>query len=185
MASGPITSWQIVGETMETVPDFIWGGFKITADGDCSHEIKIIASWKKSYNKRRQHIKKQRYYFANKDPYSQSYGLSSSHIRIWELNHKEGWAPKNWCFQTVVLEKTIENPSDSKEIKPVNPQEINPEYSWKNWCLSWSWNTLATWCGELTHWKKLWCLERLKAGREGGNRAWDGWVASLTQWTWV
>ena len=102
------------------------GGSKITADGDCSHEIKIIASWKKSYNKPRQHIKKQRHYFANKGPYSQSYGFSSSHVWIWELNHKEGWTPKNWCFQTVVREKTIENPSDSKEIKPVNPTGHQP-----------------------------------------------------------
>ena len=80
MASGPITSWQIDGETMETVTDFILGGSKLTADGDCSHEIKTLAPWKKSYDQPRQHIKKQRHYFANKGPSSQSYGLSSSHI---------------------------------------------------------------------------------------------------------
>ena len=81
MASSPITSWQIDGKTMETVTDFIFLGSKITADGDCSHEIeKTLAPWKKSYDQPRQHIKKQRYYFSNKDPSSQSYGLSSSHV---------------------------------------------------------------------------------------------------------
>ena len=80
MASGPITSWQIDRETMKTVRDFIFLGSKITADGDCSHEIKILAPWKKSCDKPRQHIKKQRHYFANKGPSSQSYGFSSSHV---------------------------------------------------------------------------------------------------------
>ena len=76
MASGPITLWQIDGETMETVTDFIFLGSKITADGDCSHEIKMLAPWKKSYDQPRQHIKKQRHYFANKGPSSPSYGFS-------------------------------------------------------------------------------------------------------------
>ena len=80
MASGPITSWQIDGEIMETVKDFILGDSKITADGDCSHEIKTLAPWKKSYDKPRQHIQKQRHYFVNKDPSSQSYGFPSSPI---------------------------------------------------------------------------------------------------------
>ena len=80
MTSGPITLWHIDGEIMETVTDFILGGSKITADGDCSHEIKKLASWKKSYDQHRQHIKKQRHYFANKSPSSQSYGFSSSHV---------------------------------------------------------------------------------------------------------
>ena len=81
MASSPITSWQIDGETMEIVTDFIFGTSKITADGDCSHEIKkTLAPWKKSYDQYRQHIKKQRYYFANKDPSSQGYGFSSGHV---------------------------------------------------------------------------------------------------------
>ena len=82
MASGSIISWQIYGKTMETVTDFIFLGYKITADGDCSHEIKTLAPWKKSYGQPRQHIKKQRHYFANKAPSSQSYGFSSSHVWI-------------------------------------------------------------------------------------------------------
>ena len=97
MASGPITSWQIDGETMETMRDFIFGGSKITADGDCSHEI-FFSPWKKSYDQPRQHIKKQRCYFANKGPSSQSYGFSSSHVWMWELDYKENWALKNWRF---------------------------------------------------------------------------------------
>ena len=81
----------------------------------------MLALWKKSYDKPRQHIKK-RHHFTNKGPWSQSYGFSSSHVRMWELDHKEGWVLKNWCFWTVVLEKTLENPLDYKEIKPVNPK---------------------------------------------------------------
>ena len=80
MASGPITSWQIDVETVETMTDFILGGSKITEDGDCSHEIKTLVPWKKSYDQPRQHIKKQRHYFANKGPCSQSYGFSSSYV---------------------------------------------------------------------------------------------------------
>ena len=78
--------------------------------------------WKKGYDKPRQHIKKQRHYFADKGPYSQSYGFSNSHVWMWELDHKEGGALKNWCFWTVVLEKTLESPLDCKEIQPVNPK---------------------------------------------------------------
>ena len=80
------------------------------------------APWKKSYDKPGQHIKKQRHYFTDKDLYSQNYGFSSSHIWMWELDHEESWALKNWCFWTVVLEKTLESFLNSKEIKPVNPK---------------------------------------------------------------
>ena len=122
MASGPITSWQIDGETMETVTDFIFGGSKITADGDCSHEIKRRLLLGRKVITNLDNILKQRRYFANKGLYSQSYGFSSSHVWMWELDHKESWAPKNRCFWTVVLEKTLESPLDSKEIKPVKPK---------------------------------------------------------------
>ena len=85
-------------------------------------KLKDTCSLKKSYNKPRQHIKKQRYYFANKGLSSQSYGFSSSHVWMWVLDHKESWVPKNWCFWTVVLDKTLESPMNCKEIKPVNPK---------------------------------------------------------------
>ena len=101
---------------------FIFGGSKITADGDCSHEIKRLAPWKKSYDQPRQHIKKQRHDFFNKGLSNQSYGFSSSHVWMWELDHKEKLVPKNWCTWTVVLEKTLESPLDGKEIKSVHPK---------------------------------------------------------------
>ena len=78
--------------------------------------------WQKGYDQPRQHTKKQRHYFANKGPSSQGYGFSSGHVWMWELNYKESWAPKNWSFWTVVLEKTVETPLDSKEIQPVHPK---------------------------------------------------------------
>ena len=115
ITSGPITSWQIDGEIVETVSDFNFLGSKITEDGDCSNEIRRPLLFGP-----RQHIKKQRHYFVNKDPSSQSYGFSSSHIWMWDLDYKESWAPKNWCFCIVVLEKTLESPLDCNEIQPVH-----------------------------------------------------------------
>ena len=129
MASSPIISWQINGETMETkMTYFIFLGSQITVDGDCSREIKRhLLLWKKSHDKLlRQHIKKPGHYFADRCLTSQSYGFSSSHVWMWELDHKEDWGPKNWCFLTVVFEKTFENPLDWKEMKPVNPKGNQP-----------------------------------------------------------
>ena len=93
-------------------------------------KLKTLAPWKKSCDKPRQHFKKQRHCFANKGLSSQSYGFSSSHVCMWKLDHKESWVLKNWCFWTVVLEKTLENPLDSKLMKPVNPKGNQiPDYS--------------------------------------------------------
>ena len=113
------------------------------------------------------------------------HGFSSIQVWIWDLDCKGTWVLKNWCLWTVVLEKTLESPLDSKEIQAVNPK----------WNQSWVFiggtdaearnsSTLATWCREPTHWKRPWCWERLKAG-EGDDRGWDVWMASLTQCTWV
>ena len=102
-----------------------------------------------------------------------------------ELDYKESWMLKNWCFWTVVLEKTLESALDCKEVKPVNHKG---NQSWTfigKTCWNWNSNTLATWCEELTRWKRPWYWGRLKAGGEGDNRGWDGWIASLTWWTWV
>ena len=82
----------------------------------------MLALWKKSYDQSRQCIKKQRHFFANKGPSSQSYGFFSSHVWMWELDYKESWVPKNWCFWTAVLAKTFESPLDCKEIQPVHPK---------------------------------------------------------------
>ena len=141
--------------------------------------------WKESYDQSTQHIKNQRHYFVNKGPFSQSYGFSSGHVWMWELNYKESSALKNWCFWTVVLEKTLESPMDCKEMEPVHPkgnqawivigrsdaEAVTPVLrppDAKNWLIT-----------------RPWCWERLKAGGEGDDRGWDGWMASLTQWTWV
>ena len=138
-------------------------------------KLKGAYSLEGNHDQTRQHIQKQRHYFANKGPSSQGYGFSSSHVWMWELDYKESWVPKNWCFWTVVLEKTRESPWDCKEIQPVHPKgdqcwvfigrtDVEAENS----------NTLATWCEELTHLKRPWCWERLRAGGEGDDRGWDG-----------
>ena len=144
----------------------------------------MLAPWKKSYDQPRQHTKKQRHYLAKKGPSSQSYGFSSSHVWMWVLGYKESWVRKNWCFWTVVLEKTFESPLDCKEIQLVHPK------GYQSWIFigrtdaETNSSTLATWCKKQTHWKRPWCWERLKAGGEGDDRGWDGWMASLTRWTW-
>ena len=122
IAFSPITSWQTDGETMETVRNFIFLGSKITAVGDCSHEMKrhLLLGRKVMTNK--ESILKTRDITANKGPSSQSYGFSSSYVWMWELDYKESWAQKNWCFWTVVLEKTLESPLDYKEIQPVHSE---------------------------------------------------------------
>ena len=128
MASGPITSWQIEGGKVEAVTDFIFLGSKITTDSDCSHEIKRhLLLGRKAMTNLDSILKSRDISLSTKvHLYSQSYGLSSSHVWMWELDHKEGWALKNWCFWTVVLVKTLESPLDCMEIKPVNPKGNQP-----------------------------------------------------------
>ena len=103
---------------------------------------------------------------------------------MWELDHKEGWILKNWCFWTVVLEKTLESPLGNKEIQPVKRKSVLNIY-WKEWCWSWNSNTFATWCEELTHLEKTLMLEKIEGKREGDDRGQDGWRASPARWTWV
>ena len=118
-----MTSWQIEGEKVEAVTDFLFLGSKITADGDCSHEIKRrLLLGRKVMTNLGSILKKQRHYFANKVPSSQSCGFSKSPVWMWELDHKEDWVPKNWCFWIVVLKKTLQSPLDSREIQPVPPK---------------------------------------------------------------
>ena len=145
----------------------------------------MLAAWKKSYAQPRQHIKKQRHYFANKGPSRQSYGFSSSHVWMWEVDYKESWAPKNWCLWTVVLEKTLESSLDCKEIHLVHPKG---NQSWIIGVTDTEAKTPILWppdVKKLTLWKRPWCWDRLKAGGEGDDRGWDGWMVSQTQWTWV
>ena len=146
----------------------------------------MLAPWRKSYDQPRQRIKKQRHYFTNKGPSSQSYGFSSSHVRMWELEFKEIWMPKNWCFWTEVLEKTLESPLNCKEIKPVNHKGN------QSWILIGRTDAGAEapilWLPDLKsqlNWERPWCWERLKAGGKGDDIERDGWLTSPTQWTWV
>ena len=118
-ASGPITSWQTDGETMETVTDLIFLGSKITADGDCSHEIKSHLLLGRKAMTNLDSILKSRD-ITKKGLYHQSCGFSSGHVWMWELDHRKSWALKNWCFWTVVLEKALESPLDSMAIQPVH-----------------------------------------------------------------
>ena len=159
---------------------FILFGSKITADGDCSHEIKRLASQKENYDKPRHILKSED---GHKGPSSQSYGFSSSHVWIWQLDHKEGWTLKNWYFQTVVLEKTLKSPLDSKEIKPSFLKEINPEYSLERLMLK----LKLQYFGHM-----MWRTDLFGKDPDAG-KDWrweekgttDGWIASLTRWTWV
>ena len=142
MASSPITSWQTDGETVETVRNFIFLGSKITADGDCSHEVKrCFFLGRKAVTDLDSILKSRDMTLLTKVPLVEA--------MMWDLDHKESWVLKNWCFWTVVLEKTLGSPLDSKEIQPVHPKG-NLNNHWKDWCWSWNSNILATWCKELT-----------------------------------
>ena len=179
MASGPITSWQIDQETVDTVADFIFLVSKITADGACSHEIK-------------RHLLLGRKVMTNLDSILKSRDITlPTKVRLVKAmvfpvvmygckNCEEGWALKNWCFWTVVLEKTLESPLDCKEIQPIHPKGD------QSWVFFGSthveaetpvfWLPLQTpvFCKGLTHLKRPWCWERVKAGGEGDDRGWDG-----------
>ena len=161
--------------------DFIFMGSKITAVGDCSHDIKRCLLLGRKAMRNLDSILKNTHHFVDKSLPSQSYVLSGSHVQMWELDHKEGWELKNWCFWTVVLEKTLESALDSKEIKPVNPKG-NQQWI----CIG---RTVAE--TEVLNFgqradsvNKTLMLRKLRAGEEH-SRGRDGWMASMTQWTWV
>ena len=134
----------------------------------------------------RQCVEKQRHYSANKSPYSQGCGLPSGHVWLWDLDHKEGRTPKNWCLWTVVLEKTPESLLDSREINQPILREINPEYSLEGLRLRLKLQYFGHLMQTTDSLESPWCWERLTAGEEG-IRGWDGWMASLRQrtWTWA
>ena len=119
MASGPITSWEIDGETVETVSDFIFLGSKITADGDCSHDIKRrLLLGRKVMTNLDSILKNRDITLSTKVCLVKAmYGFSCGRVWMWELDYTESWVPKNWCFWTVILEKTLESPLDCKEIQ--------------------------------------------------------------------
>ena len=170
-----------MGEIMETVTDFIFLGSKITADGDCSHEIKRhLLLGRKAMTNLDSILKSRDITLPTKVCPVKAMVFSSSHVWMCELDHKESWAPKDGCFWIVVMEKTLESSLDCKEIQPVNPKGN------QSWIFTGSWNPnpLATWWEELTHRKRPWCWQRLKAV-EVDDRGWNGWMASPTPQTWV
>ena len=180
MASGPIISWQIDGAT---VTDFILGGSKITAGGDCSREIKRCLLLVRKVMTNLDSILKSRdttlwtkFHLVKAVVFPVVvYGYES-----WTIKNAGGWridAFEVWCWR-----RLLRVPWTARRS---NQFTLGLNILWKNWCWSWSSNTLATWCKELTHLKRPWCWERLRAGGEGGNRRWDGWMASLTQRTWI
>ena len=156
---------------MEAVTDFIFLGSKITANGDCSHKIKRhLLLGRKAMTNRGSMLKSRDITLLTMVRISQSYGFSSSHVQMWKLDHKGGLAPKNWCFQIVVLEKTLESPLDCKEIKPVNPKGNQP------WIFIGRTDAKAEapilWPPDVKNWLigKDQMLERLRAGEEAGGR---------------
>ena len=178
MASGPITSWEIGGETVETVSDFILGGSKITADGDCSHEIKrCLLLGRKVMNNLNSLLKSRDVTLPTKVHLVKvmvfpvvMYGCES-----WTVKKAEHWridAFELWCWRRLLRVPWMQG-------DPTSPfwRRSALGFLWKEWCWSWNSSTLATSCEELTHWKRLWCWEGLGAG-EGHDRGWDGWMAS-------
>ena len=187
MASGPITSWEIDGETGKTVSDFIFWGSKITADGDCSHEIKrhlllgrkVMTNLDSTFKSRditlptKVHLVK-----ATIFPVVM-YGCESWIIK--KAEHRRIDAFELWCWRRLLRVPWTARSSNQSILK-----EINPGISLEGeWCWSWNSSTLATSCEELTHWKRFWCWEGLRAGGRGNDGGWDGWMASLTWWTWT
>ena len=159
-----------MGKQWEQCQTIFWGS-KITADGDCSHEIKRrLLLGRKVMTNLDNTLKSRDITLPTIVHLVKAFFFSISHVWMWGLEYKENWALKNWCFWTVVLEKTLESPLDWKSVLNVH---------WKYWCWSWNSNTLVTWCEELTHLKRPWCWERLRVGGEGDDRGWDGWMASL------
>ena len=170
---------------METVTDFIFLGSKITVGGDCSHEIqRRLLLGRKAMTDLDSTWKSRGITLLTKVWYSQSYGFSSSHVWIWELDPKEGWALKNWCFQIVVLEKILESPLDSKEIKLGNPKGN------QSWIFTERTDAEAKapilWPpnGRVSSLEKILMLGKIEV-KENSSREWDGWMASSTRWTWI
>ena len=186
MASNPITSWQTSGETVETVSDFILGGSKITADGDCSHEIKRRLLLGRKVLTNLDSILKSRDITLSTEVCLVKamvfpvvmYGCESWTIKKAECRIIDAF--ELWCWRRLLRVPWTAVRSNQSILK-----EISPECSLEGLYWSWNSNPLATWCEELTHWKRPWFWEILKAGGEGDDRRWDGWMASPTQWPWV
>ena len=173
MASGPITSWHIDGETMETWQSLFWGGSKITADGECSYEIKrCLLLGRKVMNNLNSILKSRDITLPTK------FHLVKAMVFPVVMYRCESWIKKKaecqridafvlWCWRSL-----LRVPWTARRFNQSILKEISPDWfiHWKDWCWSWNSNTLATWCEELTHLKRPWCWESLKAGGEGDDR---------------
>ena len=166
---------------METVTDLIFLGSKITADGNCSHGTErclLFGRLLDSILKNRDITLPIKVHRVKAMVFPVvMYGCES-----WTIKRAEHWITD--AFELWFLSRLLRVPWIARSKQSIL-KEINPEYPLNDWCWSWSSNTLATWCEELTHWERPWCWERLRAGGEGDDRGWDGWMASPTQWTWV
>ena len=184
MASGPITSWEIDGETVGTVSDLILWGSKITADGDCSHEIKRrLFLGRKVMTNLDSILKSRDITFPTNVRLVKAmvfpvvmYGCESWTVKRAERRRIDAF--ELWCWRRLLRVAWIARRSTSPFWR-----RSALGFLWKEWCWSWNSSTLATSCEELTHWKRLWCWEGLGAGGKGDNRGWDGWMASPTRWT--
>ena len=145
-----------------------------------------LAPWKKSYDKPRQHIKKQRHFFADKDLCSQSYGFSSSHVQMWQLDSKKRLSAEELMPLDCGRRGLLTTPLDCKEIKPVSSKGNQPWiFTGRSDAETETPILWPHWCEEPSHWKRPWFWERLKAGGEGDDRGWDAWMAAPTQWRWL
>ena len=186
MASGPITSWEIDEETVETVSDFILGGFRITADCDCSHEIKrCLLLGRKTITNLDSILKSKDITLPTKLHVIKTmvFPVVMNGCESWTIKKAEHWRIdvfELWCWR-----RLLRVPWTTRRSKQSILNEINPGVHWKNWCWSWNSKTVATWCKELTRQKRPWCWERLKAEADGDDRGWDGWMASPILWRWV
>ena len=184
MASGPITAWQVGGETMETVTDFIFLGSKITADGDCSNEIKRLLLLGRTAMTNLDSIWKSRdITLPTKVCIVEAmvFPVVMCGSKSWTIKKAECQridAFELWCWRRLLRVPWTARRSNQSILRK---SVLN--IHWKDWC--WSSNALATRCEEPAHLKRPWCWERLKAGGEGDDTGWDGWMVSLTQWTWV
>ena len=171
MASGPITSWQ-TGNQWKQWQTLFLGAPKSLQMVTAAMKLKTLAPWKKSFDQPRQHIIKQTHYFASKGMSSQGYGFSCGHVWMWELDYKESWALKNWCFWAMVLEKTLESPLDCKEIQPVHPKGN------QSWIFIGRTDaetvTPILWPPDVKNWliEKTLMLGKTEGGRR---REWHGW----------
>ena len=186
MATSPFTSWQIDGETMEIVTDFIFLGSNITADSDCCHEIKRqLLLGRKGMTNLDSILKSRDITLPTKVHLVRAmvFPVFMYRCESWTIKEVECWrtdAFELWCWRRLLRVLWTARRSNQSILK-----EISPNILWRDWCWGWNSNTLAIWREALTYWKRPWHWKRLKAGAEGDNRGWDGWMASLTQWTWV